>query len=226
MIIAIDGPAGSGKSSTAKNVAQKLGFIHLDTGAMYRAITLKALRLDIAYTDDAALEKMVKDTSITFTGSPPNTEVFMDDENVSESIRGNEVTVHVSDYCARSVVRERLVKQQQYIGNEKDCVCEGRDIGTVVFPDAEFKFFMVASVEERAKRRIKDFERLGITKTLDEMIADIENRDQKDSSRSLSPLRKADDAIVVDTSDMSFNEQVLFIINTVNTDAVKARLFQ
>ena len=211
MIIAIDGPAGSGKSSTAKAVARRLNITYLDTGAMYRVITLAALRKNIASTDDAALAQLVTATSITFTGTPPDMQVWMNGEDVSHEIRGEEVTARVSEYCAPAVVRTALVEQQRKIGSGTSLVCEGRDIGTTVFPQADLKIFMTASVEERAARRKKDFERLGIRKTGQELIADLAERDRKDSSRALSPLAKASDALELDTTGMTLDGQVEWI---------------
>lgn len=213
MVIAIDGPAGSGKSSTAKLVAKKLGIGHLDTGAMYRAITLKCLRGGISYKDTNSLAECVTQTSIAFTGTPPSMQVWMDEEDVSNEIRSDEVTKNVSDYCKPEAVRTELVSQQRTIGKSTSVVCEGRDIGTVVFPEAELKIFMVASAEERARRRQKDFEKIGVKKTIDELIDDINARDEKDSNRELSPLCKADDAIELDTTDLTLDEQVDYIVN-------------
>jgi CMP/dCMP kinase len=212
MIIAIDGPAGSGKSSTAKAVAARLGFTYLDTGAMYRVITLKSLRNAVAYDDLQALSALTNNTSISFTGTPPDIKVWMDGEDVSDAIRSDKVTKNVSDYCAPVVVRESLVNQQRIIAGNTSVVCDGRDIGTVVFRNAELKFFMIASVEERAKRRKIDFAKLGVEKTLDELITDLEIRDHKDSTRANSPLYQADDADELDTTNMSFNEQVDYIV--------------
>ena len=213
MIIAIDGLAGSGKSSTATKVAGVLNIVHLDTGAMYRAITLKCLRMGISFKDENALALVMEQTELSFTGSPPDTKLRMDGENVSGAIRGDEVTKSVSDYCAASVVREKLVALQRAMGKGKSLVCEGRDIGTVVFPDADLKFFMIASIEERARRRQKDFEMIGIKKNVDELAAEIAERDIKDSNRRLSPLRKASDAEELDTTAMTIDDQVQFIVN-------------
>ncbi len=212
MIIAIDGPAGSGKSSTAKAVAAQLGFTYLDTGAMYRVITLKSLRKKIAATDFSALEFLTKNTLISFSGSPPEIKVWMDGEDVTDAIRNDEVTKNVSDYCAPLVVRNALVEQQRNIGNKTSIVCDGRDIGTVVFPNADLKFFMVASVEERARRRLKDFEKIGIVKSIDDLKKELTIRDHKDSTRENSPLYKARDAEEIDTTGMSFDEQVRYIV--------------
>jgi len=212
MIIAIDGPAGSGKSSTAKAVAARLGAVYLDTGAMYRAVTLKALRKGIAYTDDEALAAVMRETEIAFEGTPPNTRIIMDGEDVSGQVRSDEVTKNVSDYCARDVVRKSLVDQQRKIAAGHTVVCEGRDICTVVFPNAEVKIYMTASAEERAKRRRKDFAAMGINKSLEELISDIEARDRKDSTRSNSPLTKADGAVEMDTTGMTLDGQIDFIV--------------
>jgi cytidylate kinase len=212
MIIAIDGPAGSGKSSTAKAAAARLGITYLDTGAMYRATTLKAMRLGIRYDDDAALGGIMGETAIAFEGAPPNVRVIMDGEDVSAAVRADDVTKNVSDYCARDVVRKSLVDQQRKIAEGCSVVCEGRDICTVVFPDAEVKIFMVASVEERAKRRQKDFAAMGVTKSIEELMEEIETRDKKDSTRANSPLTKADGAIEMDTTGMTLEDQIAFII--------------
>jgi cytidylate kinase len=212
MIVAIDGPAGSGKSSTARAVAARLGFTFLDTGAMYRAVTLACLRRGILATDHAALEKVVASLTIGFSGKPPELRTIMDGEDVSETIRSDEVTKNVSDYCAPVAVRSRMVEQQRAIASGTSVVCEGRDIGTVVFPDADLKFFMVASVEERARRRRKDFAALGVEKSIDELVAEITARDAKDSTRQNSPLTKAADAEELDTTAMTLDEQVDYIV--------------
>lgn len=217
MVIAIDGPAGSGKSSTAKLVAQRLGALHLDTGAMYRAVTLKCLREGIAYTDTDALAECVKHTSITFTGILPDMKVRMDGEDITEAVRSDEVTKNVSDYCRPKVVRDELVKLQRTMAVSAKVVCEGRDIGTVVFPDAELKFFMVASVEERARRRQRDFEKIGVTKSIEALVDEIKARDTKDSTRDISPLYKAGDAEELDTTNMTLEEQVDYIVNKAKT---------
>ena len=155
MIIAIDGPAGSGKSSTARQVAARLGFLLLDTGAMYRAVTLKCLRRGIPASDHKALEKIVAETDIRFTGKVPDLRIFMDNEDVTDAVRSDEVTKNVSDYCAPLGVRRQMVRLQREAAANGPVVCEGRDIGTVVFPGADLKFFMTASVDERARRRRK-----------------------------------------------------------------------
>lgn len=217
MIVAIDGPAGSGKSSTAKKVAMELGFVHLDTGAMYRAITLDALNKGVDYKDDKGLKELVEAAVIEFQGVLPNTKVLLNGVDVSTEIRSDEVTKNVSDYCAPLVVREALVEQQKKIGHATDTVCEGRDMGSVVFPDAELKFYMIASVEARAIRRQIDFKKMGVEKSVEELVADIEERDRKDSSRENSPLLMTDDSILLDTTDLTFDEQVDVIVQKVRS---------
>jgi cytidylate kinase len=212
MIIAIDGPAGSGKSTTAKEAARRLGFVHLDTGAMYRAVTLKCLREGIRFDDDAALDRLMKDTSISFTGTPPDMHVWLDGVDVSSDIRSDAVTKNVSDYCKPTVVRTALVAQQREIGQAHSVVTEGRDVTTVVFPKAELKFYMTASVEERARRRLRDFEKLGVIKTIPELVEEINTRDHKDSTRANSPLSKAADAEEVDTTGWSLEQQIRFVV--------------
>lgn len=212
MVLALDGPAGSGKSTTAQAVARRLNITYLDTGAMYRVITLYCLRWRIPVEDIGKLAEVAKSVAISFTGVPPETRVWMNGEDVSEEIRGEVVTANVSDYCAPAVVRTALVEQQRAIGRDSSIVCEGRDIGTVVFPDAELKVFMNASVEERAKRRQKDFLMMGVEKTLDVLMSDLSERDRKDSSRAVSPLSKAADALELDTTGMTLEEQVDWIV--------------
>jgi cytidylate kinase len=169
--------------------------------------------LGISSQDTEALAKLTSQTVISFTGVPPESHIWMDGEDVSLQIRSDEVTRNVSDYCAPSVVREALVKQQREIGKNNSVVCEGRDIATVVFPDADLKFFMVASVEERARRRQKDFEKLGIHKSIDELKEEISLRDHKDSTRENSPLQKAADAEEIDTTNMTLESQIEYIVN-------------
>jgi len=212
MVIAIDGPAGTGKSSTAKAVARRLNIMYLDTGAMYRVITLAAMRKGISSRDEAALADLVERTSIRFTGIPPQTKVWMDDEDVSTEIRGDKVTAKVSEYCAPAVVRRALVEQQRRIAGNQSVVCEGRDIGTTVFPDAELKIFMTASVAERALRRKRDFDRMGIEKSIEEISRELVERDTKDSTRQVSPFIKAGDAIEMDTTGMTLDEQIEWVV--------------
>ena len=213
MIIAIDGPSASGKSTTAKGVAEKLGITHLDTGAMYRTVTWGLKKAAIHPSNDKKVQDFLKDLEIYFDAS---NHIWLNGEDVSVEIRTGDISSRVSAVSAIPEVRERMVKIQRQIAGKKDCVLEGRDIGTVVFPDAEYKFFLVADTEIRAKRRLLDLERIGESSTLAELIDDIERRDAIDSSRDHSPLLQAEDAIPIDTSHLTINEQINKIVNLIN----------
>ena len=213
MIIAIDGPAASGKSTTAKLVAKKLKVTYLDTGAMYRAVTLQLLRSKIDFVDIDKVSAILDDLIIDMFDHKGVNIVKINDEDVTGEIRSSNVTKYVSEVSALLSVRESMVVMQREIGHKTDCVIEGRDIGTIVFPNADYKFFMVADIKMRAKRRLKEMNQLGIVKSLKEVISELEIRDQKDSSRDNSPLRKAKDAIEIDTSNLSIDEQVDKIID-------------
>ena len=207
-VIAIDGPAASGKSTTARRAAQELGFLHLDTGAMYRAFTLKAIRAGIDPADPAAIGRLVGLTHIELRRSNGGLQVLLDGEDVSRAIRSGEVTGAVSQVSSLRVVREAMVREQRRAAEQADVVAEGRDIGTVVFPDADLKFFMVAGIEARARRRQTELRVAGVEIDLAELEEAIGERDRLDSSREESPLRKAPDAIEIDTSEMTIEEQV------------------
>lgn len=206
--IAIDGPAASGKSTVAKEVAKALNYIYIDSGAMYRALTLKALRLNIDVKDEASLVEMTKVSKITLDG----VHIYLDDEDVSEAIRSIDVTNNVSAVSSYEGVREEMVNLQKEYGRKGGIVMDGRDIGTTVFPNAELKIFQIASVEERANRRYKENMRKGIACDLNTLKEEIKVRDFKDSTRSVSPLRKASDAIELDTSNLEPKEVVDKII--------------
>ena len=215
--IAIDGPAGAGKSTIAKIVANKLGIEYLDTGAMYRAITLKALRLGIDLENESEYE-FIYSTTIDFD----NGRLLLDGEDVSEAIRSLEVTNNASLVSSFGNVRTEMVEQQRKLGGIKAVIVDGRDIGTVVFPDAELKVFLIASPEVRALRRMKEREEKGVnTSTLEETIKEINTRDFKDSTRAISPLKKAEDAIEVDTSNMTIDAVVEEIIRLVTERGFK-----
>lgn len=216
MIIAIDGPAASGKSTTARKVAEKLGFTYLDTGAMYRAVTLALIERDTAFDNPGLISEILNDLKLDFKADRGPTILYMNGQDISEAIRGSAVTASVSAVSALPVVREKMVGIQREIGALTDCVVEGRDIGTVVFPDADFKFYLVASYEKRATRRQADLIALGEDPTIEEIIDDLKKRDLKDSTRRHSPLQKAADAIEIDTSDLTIEEQVLEIVNHIN----------
>ncbi len=213
MIIAIDGPAASGKSTTAKLVAKKLKVTYLDTGAMYRAVTLQLLRSKIDFVDIDKVSAILDDLIIDMFDHKGVNIVKINDEDVTGEIRSSNVTKYVSEVSALLSVRESMVVMQREIGHKTDCVIEGRDIGTIVFPNADYKFFMVADIKLRAKRRLKEMKQFGIVKSVKEVISELESRDQKDSSRDNSPLRKAKDAIEIDTSNLSIDEQVDKIID-------------
>lgn len=210
--IAIDGPAGAGKSTIAKIVAEKLGYTYIDTGAMYRAVTYKALRTDIQLEDAAALEEMLRVTEIRLQPSNEGQLVFVDGENVSAPIRSNEVTANVSQVAAYANIREILVAMQQQLAAQGGVVMDGRDIGTHVLPKAELKVFMSASVEERARRRQLDNEKRGIPSTIESLVEEISLRDKKDSEREASPLIQAEDALFLDTTELSIDEAAAAIL--------------
>ena len=217
MIIALDGPSGAGKSTIAKLTAARLGFSCLDTGAMYRCIAWWALNHDIALDDAEALGAVAEQKEIAFgiePGNPAPKQVFIDGIDVTSAIRTAEIDRSVSAASSIPAVRTALVEQQRRIGNAGNYVVEGRDIGTTVFPNAEVKVFMTASAEERARRRVKQNLERGVGDTdFDSVLADINRRDELDSNRGTSPLRAADDAVMLDTSDMSIEEVVEFICN-------------
>jgi cytidylate kinase len=201
--IAIDGPAGAGKSTIAKGLAKALQIIHLDTGAMYRAVTYQALQLGIDLEDEKAFD-FIDDLDFTFV----NDELHLNGKNVEKAIRNQTTTLNVSLVASHKTVREALVKRQQAIAKNQSLVMDGRDIGTVVLPNAPFKFFLTADPETRAKRRQKELLKKGETADLDYLIQDIIRRDHLDSNRLLNPLKKAEDAIEIDTAQYSIIELI------------------
>lgn len=204
--VAIDGPAAAGKSTVAKIVAEKLSSIYIDTGAMYRAITWKALKNDVNVNDEAALVKLLEITIMELKQGRDGQLVFIDGQDITTAIRSNEVTNAVSYVAKHPLIREEMVRRQQLLAEEKDVVMDGRDIGTHVLPDAEVKIFLVASVEERAKRRYEENKRKGIHTDFNELKKEIEQRDELDSKREISPLIKAEDAIEIDTTSLTIEE--------------------
>lgn len=206
MNIAIDGPAGAGKSTIAKLLAAKLGILYLDTGAMYRAVGLKALNTGVDIADAAAVEKMLVDTKIDVKQEGGVQHVYLDGKDVSVDIRENRVSKAASDISAVPCVRYKMVELQREIAAKCDTVLDGRDIGTFVLPNAEHKIFLTASAEERAKRRFAELKAKGSDLTFEQIKDDILKRDYNDSHRALAPLKKADDATEVDTTSMTIAE--------------------
>lgn len=215
IIIAIDGPAGSGKSSTAKEVARRLGFTYIDTGAMYRSVTLEIIRRKIDICDEDQVEKIVRESRIQFQWIDNKHHILLNGEDISDEIRSSDVASLVSPVSAIAGVRKILAERQRQMAQDDNIVMEGRDIGTNVFPDADFKFYMDADIRVRAERRIKDYQTIGQKLTVAEIVRELEKRDKIDSSRLHSPLKKADDAIIIDTTNLSFEEQVEEIVKIV-----------
>lgn len=205
--IAVDGPSGAGKSTIAKAVAKKLNIDYIDTGAMYRAVGYKMLQEGVALTDIDGLQTMLDDTEIDFSQG----NIYLDGEIVNDVIRTQEISKQASDCSAIGIVRKKLVDLQQKMGESKSVIMDGRDIGTVVFPDAEFKFYVTASAEERARRRYEELIAKGQDVNYDQVLIDINTRDHNDSTREITPLRKADDAVEVDTTNMNIEEVVAHI---------------
>lgn len=202
LVIAIDGPAGSGKSTVSRRLAQLMGICYLDTGAMYRAITFSILENGIPLSDIDRLRQMVRNLQLSISDG----RIFVNGKDVSERIRSSEVTSHVSFISSLDFVREKMVELQRKIGKNRKIVVEGRDIGTVVFPDAQYKFFLDATVEERARRRLCEESNRDTCVSSKEVMDQIKKRDAYDSTRELSPLRKASDALYIDSTHMSIDE--------------------
>lgn len=217
IIIAIDGPAGSGKSTTARLVAQRLGFIYVDTGAMYRAVTLAWLREEKPEID--IFLNNLPDISLSRDSETQEQKTLLDGVDVSNAIRTSEVTEQVSYISSLKKVREKMVSIQRNIGIDHNVVMDGRDIGTAVFPNADVKIFMIADLNKRASRRLEEIQSKGIHQvpSLDELIQQMKDRDAFDSSREIDPLKMADDALLLDTSNLSIEDQATFIIDKVKS---------
>jgi len=208
MTITIDGPAGSGKSTAARRLARQLGIAYLDTGAMYRAITLKLTSHSIEPSHMTEIGKVLNDTAIDITYANSTQQTLLDGQDVSQEIRAAEVSRRVSDYAALEPIRTYLVKQQRQMANQRDFVVDGRDAGSVVFPQAEVKFYLTASIEERARRRRAELLKLNPDMTQEQMIEEIRKRDHIDSTRKISPLIKPKDAIEIDNTEMDLETQI------------------
>ena len=218
MIVAIDGPAASGKSTAAIGVAKALNITHLDTGAMYRAITFGLIKNQINFKDIKAIEAYLSTLELKFSIKEKNTALILDNTDITEKIRSNKINENVSEVSAIKIVRDFMVKIQREMAKDTDCILEGRDIGTVVFPNADYKFFITANDKSRAERRLTDLVSVGDKKVceLDVVLDELRVRDHKDSTRDHSPLQKADDAIIIDTTNLAINEVVKKIVNIVN----------
>lgn len=206
LIIAIDGPSGAGKSTITRLLADRLGYVFLDTGAMYRAVALAAQRNGVAADDDAALEEICRHIRISFARTNGCCRVMLDDEDVSDLIRTPEISLLTSLVSTRKVVREFMLRLQREMAREGGVILEGRDIGTVVFPDADVKFFLSASAEERGRRRYNELKAAGKAVDLGTTIAEVMQRDEQDVRREHAPLRRAEDAVGIDSTQLSIDE--------------------
>lgn len=215
--IAIDGPSGAGKSTIAKRVAEELAIDYIDTGAMYRAVGLKMLRLGIPMEENDSLLQMLGSTDVDFSEG----KVYLDGEDVSGLIRTQEVSKAASDCSAFASVRRKLVELQQAMGKRKSVIMDGRDIGTVVLKDAEYKFYLTATAEERAMRRFKELQGKGSEDTYEKVLEDVNRRDYNDMHREVDPLRQAEDAVLIDSTDMSIEEVVDFVIEAVTGEDLR-----
>lgn len=213
--IAIDGPAGAGKSSIAKRVAAALGYIYVDTGALYRTIGLNALRRGLDTKDAAAVTATLSDVQVSLRFVDGEQRVFLGDEDVSAAIRTPEASMAASNVSAIPAVREHLFSLQQRIAAENNCLMDGRDIGTVVLPNADVKIFLTASAETRADRRCKELAEKGLNTPYEEVLRDIIERDYNDSHRAIAPLKQAADAVLLDTSALSFDESYEAVIQII-----------
>jgi len=211
-VITIDGPAGSGKTTTAKRVARELGFLHLDSGALYRAVTLKVLCSGVDPSDEERVAEIAGKCDLQLKYFDNSLHVYLDGEDVTQEIRTPEVTAAISPVAANAQVRQILTARQRELARGNGVVVEGRDTGTVVFPDADLKIFMVASIEERARRRYEELMEKGIKVDYQSLVEQIRQRDENDRTRKHSPLKKPEDAVVLDTTGLSIDEQVRFVV--------------
>tara|TARA_B100000579_G_scaffold407395_1_gene394618 strand:- start:1181 stop:1843 length:663 start_codon:yes stop_codon:yes gene_type:complete len=216
MIIAIDGPAASGKSTAAIGVAKRLGITYLDTGAMYRAVTFGLIEQNVEFENSTIIENFLEKIDIKFSESSSKVLLILNGRDVTKEIRSEIVTNKVSEVSAMKSVRKSMVLIQRKMAKVDDCILEGRDIGTVVFPNADFKFFLIADEKARAERRLEDLKAIGEQSSIDKVMMDLKNRDYKDSTRIHSPLKKSNDAVIIDTSDIGINEVIDKIVTIVN----------
>ena len=214
--IAIDGPSGAGKSTIARAAAKHFGFIYVDTGAIYRTVGLAAYRGGVDRRDESAVEALLPQLEIAMRYTDAGEQhMYLNGEDVTALIREPEISIYASDVAALPAVRAFLMELQRRMARENSVIMDGRDIGTVVLPDAEVKIFLTASAEARARRRLLELEQKGIKQSFDEVLRDIKYRDEQDSHRTAAPLKKAEDAIVVDTSELSFAESLELVVKTI-----------
>lgn len=214
--IAIDGPSGAGKSTIARAAAKRFGFIYVDTGAIYRTVGLAAYRGGVDRRDESAVEALLPQLEIAMRYTDAGEQhMYLNGEDVTALIREPEISICASDVAALPAVRAFLMELQRRMARENSVIMDGRDIGTVVLPDAEVKIFLTASAEARARRRLLELEQKGMKQSFDEVLRDIKYRDEQDSHRTAAPLKKAEDAIVVDTSELSFAESLELVVKTI-----------
>lgn len=211
--VAIDGPAGAGKSTISRAVAQELGFVYIDTGAMYRAVGLAAARGGVALDDGAAVDALLADLALDIRYDNGEQRIFLEEEDVSEAIRTPEMSMQASRVSAIPAVREKLLELQRSLAASTNVIMDGRDIGTVVLPDASIKIFLTASCEDRARRRYEEMIAKGMPVEFDRLKAEIEERDKNDSSRATAPLKAADDAAIIDTSGNTLEASIALLTN-------------
>lgn len=215
LAVAVDGPAGAGKSSLARAAAHSLGCLYIDTGALYRAVALYTLRQSADPCSAAAVEPLLAGIALTLRHNGGTQQVFLGDEDVSEEIRRPEVSAAASKVAAHPCVRTFLLGLQRQLASEQDVIMDGRDIGTVVLPDAQVKIFLTASPEERARRRMLELQEKGTSVSFEQVLAEIHNRDYQDTYRAAAPLRQADDAILLDTSALTFEEALAQLLHLI-----------
>ncbi len=217
--IALDGPSGSGKSTVAGILAKKLDILHLDTGAMYRACALEALKRNIDCLDEDAVKGFISDIDLVIKYENGGQKTILDGEDVSLKIRDNKVSLMSSNISSLPIVREKMVEMQRKVAAENPCILDGRDIGTVVLPHAKYKFFITATSEVRARRRFNELTEKGQQVDYEQLLQEMIKRDYNDSHRKIAPLKQADDAILIDTSNMTVSEVVEKILSIINEDA-------
>ena len=217
--IAIDGPSGAGKSSIAKMVSQRLGYLYIDTGAMFRSLAYKAISMGIDIPNEhSKLKEMLSGTVLTIERIDATQHMILDGYDITDKIRTPEVSKAASDIAVIDFIRTWLLNLERSLAKQNNCIMDGRDIGTYVLPDAKVKIFLTASAEVRAERRLKELKQKGIETTFDEVLAEMKYRDKQDSEREIAPLKKADDAHLADTSDKNFEESVELVLNIIKTE--------